>query len=207
MAVEPIAFTDEELELIRVLTERGEGWDCAEYNPLRSRIKQFYLKGQAFRCCYCQKPNPVQHGRAWDIEHVISRALNATFMFEPENLAVSCIDCNLAKRDADILAKPRRTFPRNSDAYTIVHPHFDDWGDHFVLGQIVYAPKTAKGAETLRVCKLWRFYEMIGQESLLATDQRYVELAERVLFAKTPVEAEPSVLAMRALIQDAKDGA
>lgn len=207
MAVEAIAFTAEELELIRILTERGQGWECVEYNPLRTRIKQHYLKGQAFRCCYCRQRILVQHGRAWDIEHVIARALNATFMFEPENLAISCIDCNSAKRDANVLAKPRRKFPRKPDAYTIVHPHFDDWIDHFVLGQVVYAPRTAKGAETIKVCRLWRFVDMIGQDALFETDRRYVELAERLLLAKTPVEAEPSVLAMRALIQDAKEGA
>jgi hypothetical protein len=206
MAIEPIVFTDDELTLIRTVADAGQGWDCPEFNPLRGRIKQFYLEGQDFRCCYCQKQNPVRHGRAWDVEHVISRTLNAAFLFEPENLAVSCIDCNLAKLDADILSRPRKRFPRRADAYTIVHPHFDSWADHFLFGDIVYTPLTAKGAETIKVCKLYRFYAMLGKDALFTQDKRYVALAEGALFAKTPEEAEPSILAMRALIQEAKDG-
>src|SRR5437762_3130536 len=75
MAIEPIVFTAEELTLIQNVIGQGGGWDNAALNPIRSRIKQFYLEGQSFRCCYCRRENVVQHGRAWDIEHVISRSL------------------------------------------------------------------------------------------------------------------------------------
>lgn len=205
MPIEPIVYTVEEQALIHAVVGRGEGWDCPDLNPLRSRIKRFYLQGQDFCCCYCRKQNLVQHGRAWDIEHVIARALNAAFLFEPENLAVSCIDCNVAKRDTGVLARQRQAFPRDSAAYTIVHPHFDDWDQHFMFGGVVYVPLTAKGAETIKVCQLYRFYALQGQDALCINDRRYIALAERALFAKTPDEAEPSVLAMRGLIQAAKD--
>lgn len=206
MAIEPIVFTAEELALIKTVLDQGGGWDSVDLNPIRSRIKQFYLQGQEFKCCYCRRENAVQHGRAWDVEHVISRAANATFIFEPENLAVACIDCNIAKLDANVLARPLVRFPRASDAYTIVHPHFDDWDTHFLFGGVVYTPLTAKGAETLRVCKLYRFYNLVGSDALFAEDRRYVRLAEQVLFAKTAEDAEPAVLAMRELIREAKDG-
>jgi hypothetical protein len=205
MAIEPIVFSDDERTLIGTVVDQGGGWDSPDLDPIRSRIKQFYLAGQRYRCCYCQRENVVRHGRAWDVEHVISRAANAAFMFEPENLAVACLDCNLAKLDTDILVRPRVRFPRTADAYRIVHPHFDEWDDHFLFGGVVYTPLTAKGAETLKICKLYRFYEIVGKDVLFAHDRRYVELAEGVLFAKTPRAAEPAVLAMRALIQEAKD--
>lgn len=205
MAIDAIVFRDEEIALVREVLGRGEGWDSRLLDPLRSRIKQFYLAGQEFRCCYCRKQNLVKHGRAWDVEHVISRSLNAAFIFEPQNLAVSCIDCNLAKLDTPVLSKPSVRFPRTSDSYTIVHPHFDNWDDHFLFGKVVYAPISAKGAETFKICKLWRFYGLLDAENLLSNDRRYVELAEGAIFAKTAKEAEPSVLAMRALIQEAKD--
>jgi 5-methylcytosine-specific restriction endonuclease McrA len=205
MAIEPIVFTEDELSLIGTVINRGDGWDSPDLDPIRSRIKQFYLAGQTFRCCYCRRQNVVVHGRAWDVEHVISRATNATFMFEPQNLAVACLDCNLAKLNADVLVRKRSRFPRTSGAYKIVHPHFDDWDEHFLFGNVVYTPLTAKAAETLKVCKLYRFYKLIGKDALFAHDRRYLELAEGVLFAKTPGAAEPAVLAMRALIQEAKE--
>lgn len=205
MAIDPIVFTVEELAQIQAVRDQGGGWDSDDLNAIRSRIKQFYLHGQQFKCCYCRRENVVQHGRAWDVEHVISRTANAAFMFEPENLAVACIDCNLAKLDAGVLARPRVRFPRASDAYTIVHPHFDDWDAHFLLIGVLYNPRSAKGAETLKVCKLWRFYNLVGSDALFNEDGRYVRLAEQVLFAKTAADAEPAVLAMREMIREAKD--
>lgn len=205
MPIEPIAFTVEERDIIQVVVGRGDGWDSPDLNPVRSRIKQYYLEEQDFRCCYCRKQILVQHGRAWDIEHVIPRSLGAAFLFEPENLAVSCIDCNIAKRDTAVFSRPRQRFPREGDAYIIVHPHFDEWDEHFLFAGVVYAPLTAKGAETIKVCKLYRFYKLQGQNALCIDDRRYVALAEGALFAKTAREAEPSILAMKALIDAAKE--
>lgn len=204
MAIESIAFTAEEISQIKAVLDQGGGWDSNDLNAIRSRIKQFYLQSQQFKCCYCRRENVVQHGRAWDVEHVISRTANAAFMFEPENLAVSCIDCNGAKSDTNILARPRVRFPRKSGAYTIVHPHFDNWEEHFFFGGVVYAPLTAKGAETLKVCKLYRFYNLVGSDALFVEDRRYARLAEQMLFAKTAEDAEPAVLALREMIKSAK---
>lgn len=207
MAIEPIVYTEPERTLIDAHIAASAGWDNPSLNPLRARIKQFYLVGQAYRCCYCRRENVVLHGRAWDIEHVISRSAHAAFTFEPENLAVACIDCNLAKLNADVLVRPCTEFPRTSAAYTIVHPHFDDWDEHFLFGAVVYAPITPKGAETLRICKLHRFYPLVGRDGLVAQDRRYMKLAEDVLFAKSADDAEVAVLSLRALIQNAKDEA
>ena len=74
-------------------------------------------------------------------------------------------------------------------------------------GGVVYAPLTAKGAETLKVCKLYRFYNLVGSDALFVEDRRYARLAEQMLFAKTAADAEPAVLAMREMIREAKDGA
>jgi len=203
MPISAIEFTLEEASLIKSVTDNGLEWGCDELNLLRSRIKQFYLDGQGLRCCYCRRQNVTLHGRAWDVEHVIAQKSNPAFMFEPENLAVACIDCNSSKSDQDILARPRKTFPRNSQAYTIVHPHYDEWDDHIMFGTVVYAPKSAKGSRTIEVCKLYRFYQLAGQDALFAQDRRYADLAERALFAKTAQEAEPSILAIGALVQKA----
>jgi len=203
MAISAIIFTAEDSELIRSATATSLSWGCDELAPLRHRIKQFYLAAQGLRCCYCRHMIPSTHGRVWDIEHVIAQALKPEFAFEPENLAIACTDCNSAKRDQDVLARPRKTFPRNSDAYTIVHPHYDEWDDHFLFGNIVYAPKTAKAAKTIELCKLYRFYDLQGRDTLIARDRRYADLAEGALFAKTAHEAEPSTTAIHVMVQEA----
>ncbi len=203
MAIEAIEFTAEEDDLIKTALDDGLEWGCDELSALRGKIKRFYLDSQARRCCYCRRLNATNHGRAWDVEHVIARVLQHSFMFEPENLAVACIDCNSAKSDRVVLVRPRTQFPRRSDAYSIVHPHYDEWDEHLMFGSYIYAPKSAKGSRTIDVCKLYRFYELEGQEALFAKDRRYADLAERMLFAKSAEEAEPSVFAINAMVEKA----
>ncbi len=203
MAIEAIVFSGDQADLIKTALQQGMEWGCDELSGLRSEIKRFYLDGQARCCCYCRKPNATNHGRVWDVEHVIPRALRPDFMFEPENLAVACVDCNSAKSDQDILVAERKAFPRRAEAYSIVHPHYDEWEDHLMLGNAIFAAKSAKGAHTIVVCKLYRYYNLEGQDALFANDRRYADMAERVLFAKTAHEAEPFALAIGAMVNKA----
>lgn len=203
MAIRPIVYTADEQALIATARDQKMEWGCDALEGIRKRIKQFYLAGQNLHCCYCRRRNPTTHGRAWDIEHVIAQALDSNFVFEPENLAVACIDCNAAKSDQVVLVRPRKRFPRTSDAYSIVHPHYDRWEDHFVFGHFIYAPKSPKGSRTLEICKLYRYYELEGQDALLSQDRRFADLAEQALFAKTAVEAEPAVIAIGELVKRA----
>lgn len=203
MAISPIVYTADEEALIATAKSHKMEWGCEALAGLRKRIKQFYLDEQNLCCCYCRRRNLTKHGRVWDIEHVVAQVLDANFVFEPENLAVSCIDCNSAKSDQVVLLKPATRFPRTSGAYSIIHPHYDRWEDHFVFGQIVYAPKSPKGARTLEMCKLYRYYQMEGQDALLSQDRRYANLAEQALFSKTASEAEPAVIAIGELVKKA----
>lgn len=203
MAIKAIEFTEDEAKIIKMAADQDLAWGSDELTPIRTKIKQFYLDGQGLRCCYCRRQHAATHGRAWDIEHVIAQTLKPEFMFEPENLAVACIECNSAKSNQSVLVRPYQRFPRNSDAYSIVHPHYDEWDDHFMFGNVIYAPKSAKGSKTIEVCKLYRFYALIGQDALFAHDRRYADLAERALFAKTAQEAHPSTLAISALVERA----
>lgn len=203
MATKTIAYTTEEVALIATVGERQLDWGCDTLKPLRKRIKQFYLEDQGLQCCYCRRRNATTHGRAWDIEHVIAQSSHPSFMFEPENLAIACIDCNAAKSDQSVLVRPRKTFPRDAAAYSIVHPHYDTWNDHFMFGAVVYAAKTAKGSRTIELCRLYRFYELEGQDALFGQDRRFANLAEQLLFAGTALEAEPAALAISALVKEA----
>lgn len=203
MAIDAIVFSDEQAGLIKSALDEQLEWGCDELRGLRSEIKRFYLKEQTRRCCYCRKQIQTNHGRVWDVEHVIARVLRPEFTFEPENLAVACIDCNSAKSDQNILLVERRSFPRRSEAYSIIHPHYDEWEDHLLFGNAIFAPKSEKGARTIVVCKLYRYYSLEGGEALFTKDRRYADLAENVLLAKNAREAEPYSLAIGAMVERA----
>ncbi len=203
MAIKAIVFSDAQAGLIKTAFDDALEWGCEELTDLRGEIKRFYLTEQARRCCYCRKQIQTNHGRVWDVEHVIARALRPEFTFEPQNLAIACVDCNSAKSDQNVLVVERRTFPRRSDAYSIIHPHYDEWEDHLLFGNALFAPKSEKGARTIVVCKLYRYYNLEGGEALLTKDRRYADLAENMLLAKTALEAEPYSLAIGAMVKRA----
>jgi hypothetical protein len=140
---------------------KGEYWSRPEVDSLRSGAKTYYIRIQQRRCCYCNQLILSQNHRAWDLEHIVPRETNADFMFEPKNLAASCIECNSAKGAKQTLVNSsRRTYPTRSSDYKIVHPHFDNFADHiFWNGSFVYAPRSVKGKKTIYTCDLLRFVQ------------------------------------------------
>lgn len=132
---------------------------------VRSSLRDHYLREQKFRCAYCRMEKKERHGMTWDVEHIIPKATHPQFLYEPKNLAMACKECNLAKKDKEVLVRPRRAireYPVDKDEFKIVHPHFDKYSDHFeiisVQGRITHRPKDAyKGKETFIVCELIRF--------------------------------------------------
>ena len=94
-----VELSDAERATIDLVASENGGkvdWSDVRLNPIRGRIKQHSLDEQRHRCCYCQQRIRVGHGRAWDLEHVLNKKRYPDFIFEPENLAVACIDCNIA---------------------------------------------------------------------------------------------------------------
>ncbi|WP_063339996.1 MULTISPECIES: HNH endonuclease [unclassified Marinomonas] len=136
--------------------------DNKNLENLKKKIKKYYLKIQNYTCCYCKQTIIVDHGGSWDIEHIISKSVKEEFMFTPENLALSCKDCNTIKGAKNVLKNPnRKTFPDLSSDYIIVHPHFDHYFEHisWLEKSMIYYPKenNAKGVNTIEVCRLDRF--------------------------------------------------
>jgi 5-methylcytosine-specific restriction endonuclease McrA len=135
-------------------------WDDVALAGLRSRIKKLRIAQQKRRCCYCRQRFNTAHGRAWDLDHVLYQVKYPQFSYEPENLAVACIDCNQAKAVYDALAPGRSSMrlPRSSKAYTLCHPHFDQYDQHILIQfDYLYTPTGLKGIETIKACKLYRF--------------------------------------------------
>lgn len=167
----------------------GGYWSDNEAADVRKTIKDHYIAEQDFRCCYCQQKTLSKNNAVWDGEHVIARDARPEFMFEPRNLAISCKDCNLAKRQKNVLKNPKRkTFPAKSEDYLIVHPHFDDYGKYILWFGSVVTPSgvgSKKGAATIHMCDLYRYAAQDACLSEDVGDQRYRDRIGELLTARS----------------------
>ncbi len=171
----PIEYTPEESKFIedhkKDFEINGNFWNDSNADgpelkknkkALRKSIKEYYCKVQGYRCVYCQQEFKAKHGRQWDVEHIAAKSLYPRFMYEPQNLCVSCIECNEKKLNAEVFhsgSKKLNKIPEKSDAYIIVHPHLDKYEDHIEVIKVaaLYKPKTPKGQKTIEMCGLLRF--------------------------------------------------
>ncbi|MUJ39724.1 HNH endonuclease [Aliivibrio fischeri] len=143
--------------------KKGEYWDSSDDKRLvlvKKYIKDHYIKVQDYTCPYCKQRVEVDHNAIWDLDHIIAKDKSPQFLFEPENLCVSCKDCNVAKRNKNVLLnKKRKTFTKKSDDYIFIHPHFDDYYKHMKVlkNSLFFIPKDEKGRNTIEICGLLRF--------------------------------------------------
>lgn len=142
-------------------------WNATEGEivHVRKHIREHYLSEQKYMCAYCRIEKKEDHGMTWDIEHILPKSLFPAFLFEPENLAIACKECNIPKGDNNILsnhkAKPSE-LPKCSKDYSVVHPHFDTYSDHFEITKVgnrrIYrALNNHKAKTTYIFCNLIRF--------------------------------------------------
>lgn len=146
----------------------GTFWESkdAPVVAIRSEIKEFYIIQQNYTCAYCKQTVVVAHHAAWDAEHVIPKSTHPQFMFEPQNLCISCKDCNGEKRNKNVLVNPRRVrFATRSADYLIAHPHYDEYAEHIraIPNSLFFMPKTEKGKNTIEICGLLRFVLAYGE--------------------------------------------
>jgi hypothetical protein len=141
-------------------------------------------------------------GLAWDVEHVVPKSLRPDFMFEPLNLAAACKDCNTAKRVFQVLANPRRrTYPKESDRFVIVHPHFDTYDEHLRFKDYVFSPLTTKGLQTMVACNLVRITELAARLPLgSVSDERFEPEVNAIVAAHS--SAEPLRVKLNIVGQD-----
>ncbi|WP_443477956.1 HNH endonuclease [Novosphingobium aerophilum] len=189
-----VKYTLEEQKLIKSTlqdTEFGSKcWGEEKLEALRSLIKKHYIAQQAYQCCYCRQRLYSNHGRPWDVEHIIAMSLKPKFMFEPQNLAVACVECNQEKRAKPVTDSKRVSFPTTADHYAIVHPHFDVWEDHIELeGEATYHSLSKKGSFTIYECDLFRFRQREAKIRKPIKDRRFERDVGELRFAKTEDEA------------------
>lgn len=192
-----VKFSDEQIKLIKSLTTSTELvatlWSSENFISIRKFIKDHYLQQQDYTCCFCKQKIKVSHNRAWDTEHLISRSSYPSFMFEPKNLCVTCIECNTEKTDLSILTATKKIsrFPKKSNQYKIAHPHFDIYEDHIeviVAGQF-YRFKSQKGKFTIRAYGLDRFLDIANRPKEINYSPKIAQLWEAALTADSNYES------------------
>lgn len=163
MIKNPIIFTQEQLSVIADIKSRkdfcSKSWSCSEVDIIKPTIRKHYALEQKATCPYCKMQLKTQRGRSWDVEHIIPRSTAHSFMFEPLNLCIACVECNSAKSNKKVTTSTATIrYPKNG--YLIVHPHFDNYHEHIIAIRVglFYFPRTAKGEKTIYTCELNRFY-------------------------------------------------
>ncbi|WP_279357183.1 HNH endonuclease [Methylobacterium indicum] len=210
MILNPIRFDCEKQRQISDILARRDlsaaDWSAEDIEEIRSEIKQYYIREQGYRCCYCNQLLLAHHGRVWDVEHVIPRSTKPNFMFEPKNLAVSCVECNGNKSAVQVTTRDYVRFTESSANYKIVHPHFDEFDEHIEIeGDYTYHALSPKGSFTIYHCDLFRFRQREANIRQPIRDKRFERDVGELRFAKTPEEAMPIVASIMAKLQILKD--
>lgn len=155
-----------------------DGLDHTQWNRtsgpivgIRSTIRGHYLREQRYLCAYCRMEYKQRHGLTWDVEHIIPKAMHPQYLYDPENLALACKECNQSKDNLNVLGAGVSTkgiLPDRQSDYLIIHPHFDKYSDHMEIAvierKIFHRPKNkGKGKETFLLCDLVRFSYAFGE--------------------------------------------
>ncbi|MGF1704136.1 HNH endonuclease [Photobacterium makurazakiensis] len=191
--IQPVQFDEEQLAKIKEkISDKafsGESWSDDDIENIKKTIKTHYLDIQKTTCPYCRQKIKSRHGRYWDIEHVIPRSTVANFMFEPLNLCMSCVDCNGAKSNKKVTNSTAKIrYPKKSSDYLIIHPHFDDYDENIIIIKegFYYVAKKKKGAKTIEVCSLNRFYEFAEFGADADDDDRIFLLSDQLRNTDNP---------------------
>lgn len=170
-------------------------WGDEEFSDLRSSIRNHYRSHQNAICAYCKSQVSLVSASNAHIEHIVPKATHLKFIFEPKNLCVICADCNTIKRNqettSDIknpLVNANRRYPRSSEAFKIVHPHFDNYDEHIAIRGKIYIDITPKGNFTIGACKLNRYFQKFGFEDDFIDDAILFELFQKIMSSKSSAE-------------------
>lgn len=163
----PQGFTDAELATIKSKAPTVKSYWSTKLQPdseiisrFKSEIKDHYYYEQHRLCCYCSM-ELAKSKDSHDAEHIIDKGSHKNFMFEYSNLAISCKPCNRSKGTKSVLAaagKPTN-IPLSSNDYKIVHPHLDEWGEHFFydsFDRVTPHPQSQKGDYTVKLCSIYK---------------------------------------------------
>lgn len=93
------------------------------------------------RCEYCRMHQSLQ-GATFHIEHIVPQSAGGSDA--PDNLALACPACNLAKSNRTTAPDPNTSQPA-----PLFHPRSHRWSDHFAWDGAVVVGLTPTGRATV----------------------------------------------------------
>ena len=112
-----------------------------------AQTRRYVRKRAGQRCEYCQLHQDQSPLVPLQIEHVIPKKHGGTDT--EDNLALACIDCNLAKS-----SNLTGIDPDTGRVTVLFHPRTEKWPDHFEQRGLLILGKTDIGRTTVRVLNM-----------------------------------------------------
>ena len=111
------------------------------------QTRQIVRERAGNRCEYCGLPQHLSPVAQLQMEHIIPRKHGGTD--DPQNLALACIDCNLAK-SSNLAGIDSET----GAVTTLFNPRLQRWDEHFAWSGTMLVGLTAEGRTTIRVLNM-----------------------------------------------------
>ena len=109
--------------------------------------RQFVRDRAGDKCEYCQLPQRMSPVAQLQIEHIIPRKHGGGD--DEQNLALACIDCNLAK-SSNLSGIDETT----GQTVSLFNPRLQRWDEHFVWQGPLLIGMTAAGRARIRVLNI-----------------------------------------------------
>jgi 5-methylcytosine-specific restriction endonuclease McrA len=114
---------------------------------MNRRTREFVRHRAGNRCEYCDLPHELSPVAQLQIEHIIPRKHGGGD--EDHNLALACVDCNLAKS-----SNLTGIDPATSQTVQLFNPRSQHWHDHFAWQGTLLVGLTPVGRATTRVLNI-----------------------------------------------------
>jgi hypothetical protein len=185
----PVSYTAEQSVVISVkLKDKNftyKDWGKDDLLQIRTHIRNYYRDLKAI-CSYCRKDISLRSASNSHVEHIIPKSIQRNFIFEPKNLCAVCCDCNEIKSEKEVQNPLKRKksytfYPRSSNAFKVVHPHFDNYEEHIFKCGDFYIDLSQKGSYTILICQLNRKAHKFGIEPILLSKSELFDLMNKIM--------------------------
>ncbi|WP_342304817.1 HNH endonuclease [Methanolobus sp. ZRKC5] len=178
----PYSYTKTDLKTLSMVhPDNYRNWKKKEYKNVKKNIKHYLYSEQKGICPFCRSKLNIKDKENTTIEHIAPKSKHPKFMFEPRNLAVCCYKCNNSKKNEDTLKDgcTTNTYPKESQCFTIIHPHYDIYSDHVRIEDDIFLRLvTSKAEKTFEIYDLNLLQiteEMIVNSSIQNQPDEYVK--------------------------------
>lgn len=158
--------------------------ECDALESLKEKVKRRLERESGKRCVYCRRVMGNYH-YSWQIEHIMSKSQPPylDLVFDMDNLALACIDCNYAKgakvdrikRYVFDIIHPKRAGFRYGDHLRFLHVATED------ICVLKYQRISPEGINTYTKLKLHVWERAETLKSISASHAHLVDQLDRVI--------------------------